>query len=218
MPSSSATRRSTASVTCSASSPASRTLTCRLPSLTWPKTIVPRVRGDRRRPSARSRADELGQATGRHRHVELHRHALGADGLGVLLAVGPQRPLAGGVGGDVGVEQALGLADRLDEVVGRVGRVGALEQQVGRVLLGERRRQPAVLAHQRQAVGEQQLGGREVRQPRAQPGQHRDGRCRRRAGRAARRTARSAAAPAAAGPAVTTPSVPSLPASSDTRS
>jgi hypothetical protein len=117
---------------------------------------------------------ELGQASRRDGDVELHRDALGVDRLGVLLAVGPQRALARRVGGDVGVEQALGLADRLDEVVGRVGGVGALEQQVGGVVLGERRRQGPVLADEGEPLGEQQLRGGEVRQPCTQPGQDGD--------------------------------------------
>ena len=116
----------------------------------------PRIRVHRAH-GLRRALDELRQATRRHRHVELVRHPLGVDDLGVALAQLPQPMPAGLVVGDHGrIRQATGF-ERDDELVGDIARGGpGFDEQVEGMAFGERRRHPGVTHDQLQArIGEQ---------------------------------------------------------------
>ena len=91
------------------------------------------------------------------------------------LAIGPQRRPPRRVVGDRDVRDGALVLQRRGERLRRVLVVTALEHDVDGVLVGQRRRQRAVRADQREPVGEEEVGGLERREPAAQPGDERDG-------------------------------------------
>ena len=118
-PCSSATSRSTASVTRSSSGATPVTFTCTLPSPACPNSHTLRVGRDGRDGCGRTRAKNSGEPLGGQRDVELVRRAESVDRLGVRLAVAPQRFGRTRVGRDRDVGDA---GERIDDRGQRVGR------------------------------------------------------------------------------------------------
>ena len=122
----------------------------------------------------RQLGDQPGQGAQRYAHVQLHRYARRADRLGVRLPVRPQPGTPGHVRRDRRVPQLVALAEQLQQLVGRVGTGGALQQQVHREGLRERGAERGVRPDERDALGVADLGGGQARQP-PRPGEYGQG-------------------------------------------
>ncbi len=101
---------------------------------------------------------ELRHRPDRHGHVELVGWSEGVDGEGVVLAIAPQGPTPGGIGGHGHVPHVGRGDDRGGQLIGRIVVGGHLDQYVHRPARGERRREPERVAHQAEPLVEEQLG------------------------------------------------------------
>jgi hypothetical protein len=112
-----------------------------------------------REPTDRGRhlVDERPQPRRGQGDVELVRWAERVDRLGVALSVAPELGAARRVVGHGRVANGRELGHRGGQFVGGIGGRRHLDEQVDRVLFGERRGEAQAVAHQVEACGQEQL-------------------------------------------------------------